>query len=353
MPEVGRDSMSLEPVEALQRVIAGTGLNRGQMATLMDRLMGGELDDAFKAGLLTALAAKGETAAEIAGAVDVLRRRVVPIPHSRERIVDTCGTGGDGKGTFNVSTAAALVAAAVGAAVAKHGNRSVSSRCGSADVLEALGVRVESDPQAAGRCLDEIGICFLFAPEYHPAMREVMPVRRALGVRTIFNLLGPLTNPAGARRQLLGVYAPHLVELVATVLAELGAEAAMVVHGEDGLDELTTTGSTQVAEVREGRVRSYKLDPEALGLARARPDALAGGDPQENAALMVRVLEGESGALSDITVLNAGAALFVAGEVSDLADGVQQARGALDNGAAQAKLEQLREVSLRGEAAGE
>ncbi len=342
----GRDP-GLEPAVALQRVIAGEGLDREQMATLMERLMGGELDRAVQAGLLTALAAKGETAAEIAGAADVLRRRVVPIPHSRRRIIDTCGTGGDGKGTFNVSTAAALVAAGAGAAVAKHGNRSVSSRCGSADVLEALGVRVESDPGAAGRCLDEIGICFLFAPGYHPAMREVMPVRHALGVRTIFNVLGPLTNPAGARRQLLGVYAPHLVEVVATVLADLGAEHALVVHGDDGLDELTTTGPTRVAEAREGRVTNYKIEPEALGLRRACPEDLSGAGPERNAELLRGVLDGEPGPLADISVLNAGAAIWIAGEAVDLAEGVEKARRVLSGGAARAKLDALREVSHR------
>jgi anthranilate phosphoribosyltransferase len=332
---------ALDERQALGRLIAGEDLSRGEVEELFGRLMDGELSEPIKAGLLVALRAKGETAAEIAGAAAAMRRRVVPIPHAVPGVIDTCGTGGDGRGTFNISTAAALVAAAAGAPVAKHGNRSVSSRSGSADVLERLGVPIESEPAAAGRALAEIGIAFLFAPRLHPAMREAMPVRRALGVRTLFNVLGPLTNPAGARRQLLGVFDDGLVETLAHVLAELGSERAMVVHGSDGLDEITTTGPTRVAELRDGAVTVYELEPRELGVERAAPEALAGGGPEHNAELMRRVLAGEPGPLSDITALNAAAALYVAGLASDLAAGLALARATISSGAVRAKLEQM------------
>jgi anthranilate phosphoribosyltransferase len=236
---------------------------------------------------------------------------------------------------------AALVAAAAGAPVAKHGNRSVSSRSGSADVLAALGMRLDEDPATAGRALEGVGICFLFAPYFHPGMREVMPVRRELALRTVFNLLGPLTNPAGARRQLMGVYAASLVEPIGHVLAELGSEHAMVVHGDDGLDEITTTGVTRVCEVRGGAITTYTIEPEALGLRRADLAELAGGGPEENAALMREVLAGVAGPLADVTVLNAGAALYVAGLAADLPSGVARARAALASGEAAEKLAQL------------
>ncbi len=334
-----------EVTAALERLIAGDSLGRDEMEELMGRLMDGELTEPVKAALLAALATKGETVAEIAGAAAAMRQRVIAIPHRRQRVVDTCGTGGDGKGTFNISTAAALVAAAAGAAVAKHGNRSVSSRSGSADVLAALGVEIETSPERAGASLDEIGIAFLFAPGLHPAMREVVPVRKALGVRTIFNVLGPLTNPAGARRQVVGVYSAGLVERVARVLAELGAEHALVVHGEDGLDEITTTGATLVGEVRAGAVRTWSLDPRPLGIARASPRDLAGGEPQDNARAMERLLAGEPGPLADVVALNAAAALRVSGVADDLASGLELARAAIADGAAARKLDELRRSS--------
>jgi anthranilate phosphoribosyltransferase len=327
---------------ALERLAAGRSLSREETEELFGRLMDGELSEPLKAAILIALRMKGEVAAEICGAAGAMRRRVVTIPHSRALVIDTCGTGGDGRGTFNISTAAALVAAAAGLPVAKHGNRSVSSRSGSADVLAALGVRIEADAATAARALDELGIAFLFAPLLHPAMREVMPVRRELGVRTIFNLLGPLTNPAGARRQLLGVYAAHLVPLIGQVLAELGTDHALVVHGADGLDEITTTGSTHVAEVRGNEVRCYEIEPEHFGLPRACLADLAGGTPEENAARMERLLAGEPGPLADVTVANAGAALYVGGLAADLAAGAALARAALAAGAAGAKLAALR-----------
>ncbi len=332
----------IEPRAALARLTAGESLSREETEELFGRLMDGELSEPLKAALLVALRMKGEAAAEVSGAAGAMRRRVIAIPHTRARVVDTCGTGGDGRGTFNISTAAALVAAAAGLPVAKHGNRSVSSRSGSADVLAALGVRIEVDAATAARALDELGIAFLFAPLLHPAMREVMPVRRELGVRTIFNLLGPLTNPAGARRQVIGVYAAHLVPLVGAVLADLGTDHALVVHGADGMDEITTTGPTHVAEVREGEVRTYEVTPEELGLPRAGLADLAGGTPEENAARMERLLAGEPGPLADVAAANAGAALYVGGLAADLAEGVARARAVLASGAGAEKLAALR-----------
>jgi anthranilate phosphoribosyltransferase len=330
-------------IDALHRWMTGGALSRAEMEELFGRLMDGELAEPLQAALLVALAMKGESVAELAGAAAAMRRRVRAIPHARDGVLDTCGTGGDGKGTFNISTAAALVAAAAGAPVAKHGNRSVSSRSGSADVLTALGVQVEVEPAAAGRSLDEIGIAFLFAPRLHPAMRQVMPVRQALGVRTTFNLLGPLTNPAGATRQLLGVYAADRVEVMAGVLAELGTEHALVVHGSDGLDEITLSGPTRVAQVLDGRVTLSEVTPEDFGFERCAVEALAGGTPERNAELMQGLLAGRPGALRDVTLINAGAALVVAGLAADWRQGVERARGAIDTGAAAAKLEALRQ----------
>ncbi|RMH22248.1 MAG: anthranilate phosphoribosyltransferase [Acidobacteria bacterium] len=340
----------MEPQDALRRVLARQDLSREEMESLIGRLMDGELGEAMQAALLVGLAMKGEAVAEIAGAAAAMRRRVLAIPHRLPGVIDTCGTGGDGKGTFNVSTAAALVAAAAGAKVAKHGNRSVSSRSGSADVLAALGVRIDLDAGACGRALEEIGIAFLFAPRLHPAMKAVMPVRRALGVRTIFNVLGPLTNPAGARRQLLGVYDRRLVETLARVLAELGSERAMVVHGADGLDEITVTASTHVAELKGGEVTTYELDPRDLGLERASPELLRGGTPEENAALFEAVLAGDAStprgrALIAVTAVNAAAALYVAGLAPDLAAGLELARTAIAGGRARRTLEALRDFA--------
>lgn len=332
---------------ALERMFDGRNLTREETEGLFGRLMDGEMSEVHKAALLAAFATKGETRDEIAGAASAMRERSVRIPHSVEGIVDTCGTGGTGISTFNVSTAAALVAAAAGVKIAKHGNRSVSSRCGSADVLEALGVTVQTTPEAAGRCLEAVGIAFLFAPALHPAMKEVMPVRRALAVRTLFNLLGPLTNPAGARRQVLGVPALKWVERHAQVLADLGCDHALVVHG-DGLDEITTTGETHVAEVRAQQVETRRIDPADFGIARATLADLAGGDAGENAARMRAILEGEPGPLADITALNAGAAIYVSGSTETLAAGVEKAQEVLRSTAAAAKLDEL--VVASGEA---
>jgi anthranilate phosphoribosyltransferase len=330
-----------DPKEVLWRLVAGESLSREETEELFGALMDGQVSEPIKAALLVALRMKGEAVSEISGAAAAMRRRVIPIPHTSEGIVDTCGTGGDGRGTFNISTAAALVAAAAGVSVAKHGNRSVSSKSGSADVLAALGVRIEIDPATAGRALDTVGITFLFAPLLHPAMREVMPVRRELGMRTIFNVLGPLTNPAGARRQVMGVYSQTLVEPIGQVLRDLGAEHALVVHG-DGLDEITTTGPTTVSEVRDGEVRTYTLEPERFGLRRVRVEDLAGGMPEDNAALMHRVFGGETGPLAEVTALNAGAAIYVAGLAPSLEEGVEAALGVIASGAAAGKLEELK-----------
>lgn len=327
---------------ALKRLLAKEDLDRATTEELMGRLMDGELSEAMKASLLIAMAMKGEAVSEIAGAAAAMRRRVTRIPHDVDDVVDTCGTGGDGKGTYNVSTAAAVVAAAAGAPVAKHGNRSVSSRSGSADVLAALGVRLDLSPEDAARCLRKVGIAFLFAPALHPAMKEVMPVRRALGVRTLFNVLGPLTNPAGARRQVMGVYSRHLVEPLAHVLGELGAVHALVVHGHDGLDEITLCAPTEVAEVRNGDVTVHQLTPEQLGIKPASPESLQGGTPEDNAAAFERLLAGEQGPFLEITCANAGAALYVAGKADSLIQGVELAREAITTGAAHRTLEELR-----------
>ena len=330
----------MTPQEALKEILAGRSLDRAATEELFGRLMDGELSDILKSALLVALAMKGEAPAEIAGAAAAMRRRVLHIPHGIEHLVDTCGTGGDGKGGFNVSTCAALVAAAAGAKVAKHGNRSVSSRSGSSDLLAALGVVIDLSPEDAARALHEVGIAFLFAPRMHPAMKEAMPVRRELGVRTLFNLLGPITNPAGARRQVVGVYAESLVATIAEVLRDLGAEHALVVHG-DGYDEITTTGITRVAEVKNGKIEHYALHPRDFGLAEVGHAQVAGGTPEENAATTRRLLAGAPGPLADLVALNSGAALYVAGIAPDLKAGVVQARKILEEGDALKKLDQL------------
>jgi anthranilate phosphoribosyltransferase len=282
----------LAPQEALSRILSGRDLGAEKTESLFDQLMDGTLSDSMKAALLVGLQAKGPAVSEIVGAARAMRSRVKGIPHSCQDVVDTCGTGGDSKGSFNISTAAALVAAAAGVPVAKHGNRSVSSHSGSADVLEALGVDLGLTPMQLGAALETIGIAFLFAPQLHPAMAEVVPVRRELGIRTIFNVLGPITNPAKAERQLVGVYAADLVETMAAVLADLGSTHAMVVHGSDGLDEITTTGPTHVCEVKNGGLESYTLNPADFGIDCVRLEELAGGEPKANAFLLEEVLSG-------------------------------------------------------------
>ena len=330
---------------AIRRVVGGEHLDRDTMYEVFCHVMDGKASDVQKSALLVALRMKGETVDEITGAAKAMRERVTALDVDRTNLVDTCGTGGDGRGTFNISTVAAIVAAAAGAQVAKHGNRAVSSSCGSADVLSELGVNIDIDAPRMSQILRRTGIAFLFAPKLHPAMSAVAAVRRELGVRTIFNVLGPLTNPAFARRQVLGVYSDHLVEIVANVLLALGAEHAMVVHSHDGLDELSVSAPTHVCEVRDGVVRSYEMTPAEGGVETHKLEELAGGDVQMNAAIVRSVLEGKSGAAQDVVALNAGAALYVAGSAASVRDGVAMARQAIVSGRALAKLNELIESS--------
>jgi anthranilate phosphoribosyltransferase len=321
----------------LEALLDGRDLDEERAAALMAALMAGELDPAAVAGLLVALRAKGEAPSEIAGFVRAMTAAATPVPLAgtlRDRAVDTCGTGGDGAGTVNVSTVAAVVVAAAGVPVVKHGNRAVSSQTGSADLLEAWGVAIELGPDAAAAVLDEVGATFLFARTYHPAMRHVAPVRAALGVRTVFNVLGPLSNPAGVRRQVVGVADARLAGIVAEALARLGRTHALVVRGDDGLDELTTTTTSVVHEVRDGTVTERRIDPTGLGLAPARPEDLRGGDIVANRALADAILAGREGPLADLVLLNAAAALVVGGAVDDLAAGLALGREVVADGRA-------------------
>ena len=326
---------------AIRRIAEGQHLGRDEMHEVFGEVMDGRATDVQKTALLIALRMKGETAEEITGAALAMRERVTPLTVDREQIIDTCGTGGDGRGTFNVSTLAALVAAGAGASVAKHGNRAVSSSCGSADVLAALGVNIDLDAARMSDVLRRTGISFLFAPKLHPAMGAVAAIRRELGVRTIFNVLGPLTNPAFARRQVLGVYSLHLVDVVARVLLALGADHAMVVHSHDGLDEISISASTCVCEVRDGELRSYELKPEEIGIERHAIEGIAGGDARENAQIAREILGGSSGARAEIVAANAGAALYVSGAAPTIRDGVTMARQSIASGSAMAKLQEL------------
>ncbi len=329
-------------IEKLQR---RQDLTMEESAAAMDEIMEGRAQPAHIAGLLIALAMKGERPAEVVGLARTMRARSTRLSREYPDVFDTCGTGGDRAHTFNVSTVAALVVAACGVKVAKHGNRSVSSRCGSADLFEALGVNIAAPPIVVERCLQEAGIAFFFAPTFHPSMRHAAPTRKDLGVRTAFNLLGPLTNPAGARRQLVGVPRPELTELVARSLGLLGSTRAWVVHGADGLDEISTTGYTKVSEYRDGAVNTFYVHPADVGLAKAAPEALRGGDAVENARIARDVLNGARGAPRDIVLLNAGASLLIAGAAQDIAAGIGLAAAALDSGAAAATLGQLTELS--------
>jgi len=331
---------------AIGRAVLSEHLTRDLARTSMEQVLAGEATPAQIAALAVALRMKGETPDEIAGMAEAMRRRVPPIRTRRSPLIDTCGTGGDNAGTFNISTTVAIVTASCGVAVAKHGNRAVSSRTGSADVLESLGVRIDLTPESAARSLDVLGITFLFAPNYHTALRHAAGPRREIQVRTVFNVLGPLTNPAGATRQLLGVYSDTLVRPVADVLKQLGSERAWVVHGTDGLDELTVVGSTHVAELANGQIREFQVDPKAYGLAHANRDGLAGGDAATNAAKVRAVLEGEKGAARDVVVLNTAAALLVAGAARTLEEGVKLASAAIDDGRAAGKLDEL--AAFRG-----
>ncbi|PZO62384.1 MAG: anthranilate phosphoribosyltransferase [Pseudoxanthomonas suwonensis] len=332
--------MSITPQQALQRVIEHREIFFDEMVVLMRAIMRGEVSPVLTAAILTGLRVKKETVDEIAGAATVLREcsRKVDVA-DRSHLVDIVGTGGDGAHTFNISTTAMFVAAAAGARVAKHGNRSVSSKSGSADVLEALGARIELQPQDVARCLDSTGIGFMFAPIHHPAMQQVAPVRRELGVRTLFNILGPLTNPAGAENILMGVFHPDLVGIQVRVLRELGAKRALVVWGRDGMDELSLGAATLVGELRDGHVREYEVHPEDFGIGMAHTRNLRVDDPVQSRQLLLDVLDGKPGLPADIVALNAGAALYVAEVADSIADGIGRARVAIADGSARARLQ--------------
>jgi len=326
---------------AIAELMDGRDLTQEGARDVMRSIMEGEATPGQIGAFLAALRTKGETADEIAGCAEAMREHVLVVRPARTDLVDTAGTGGDGARTFNISTAAALVAAAAGAGVAKHGNRAVSSSSGSADVLEALGFNLELPPETIARSIDELGFGFLFAPTHHPAMRHAAPVRRELATRTVFNVLGPLTNPAGARAQVVGVYAPELVPTIADVLARLGAERAFVVHGAAGVDELSPAGPNLVCEVADGRVRRREIDPLELGIDRCAPEELGGGDPADNAETIRRIFSGAEGGKRDAVLLNAAGAIAAGGLARDLREGVGIAREAIDSGAAGERLEAL------------
>ena len=330
--------------QAIGKVASGQTLSQDEAAEAFELVMSGTATPAQIGALLMALRVRGETADEIAGAARALRAHALPV-RAPDGAVDTCGTGGDAKGTFNISTCAAFVVAGAGVPVAKHGNRSISSRCGSADVLSALGVNIEASPETISRCIAECGLGFMFAPAHHAAMRHVASVRTELGTRTIFNLLGPLANPAGTKYQVVGVFAAEWVEPIAQVLGLLGVERAWVVHGSDGLDELTTTGISDVAVLDTGQVSTFKISPRNGGLPEARPEDLIGGDAVENAAHVRAVLQGMQGPFRDIVLLNAGAALLVAGKAKTLREGVAVAAQSIDTGKAAGVLDALVKLS--------
>jgi anthranilate phosphoribosyltransferase len=327
---------------AITKLLDGTQLARAEARAVMDEIMRGEATPAQIGGFLVALRAKGETADEITGCAEAMRSHVLVVRPGRDDLVDTAGTGGDGAHTINISTAAALVAAAAGAGVAKHGNRAVSSACGSADVLEALGFTLEQEPQRIARSIDELGFGFLFAPSHHPAMRHAAVVRSELATRTVFNVLGPLTNPAGARAQVVGVYSPDLVRTIADVLARLGARRAYVVHGAGGIDELSPVGQNLLAEIVDGEVLERRLDPESeLGIPRCSVDELRGGSPAENAEAIREVFAGADGGRRNAILLNAAGAIAAGGHAADLREGLEVARRTIDSGAAAERLELL------------
>jgi anthranilate phosphoribosyltransferase len=326
--------------EAISRLIEGDSLTMDEAAQVMEEIMGGEVTPAQFGAFVTALRMKGETVEEIAGLVKTMRSKAVRVDADAP-VIDVVGTGGDGQNTFNISTAAAFVVAGAGLKVAKHGNRAASSQCGSADVLEALGIKIELTAGQVKQCLDEVGMGFMFAPAFHPAMKYAGPSRREIGIRTVFNIIGPLTNPAGAGCYLLGVADDSLVEKLAKVLANLGCEHALVVHGEDGLDEITITGKTKVCEVTKGGLKNYTVNPEDAGIRKASPDSLKGGTNDENASTLRSVLSGTPGPQRDIVVLNAGAALVAGNMAASLEQGLDLARESIDSGKAMEKLDNL------------
>jgi len=322
----------------LEKLVRHEDLTTEEASAVMNEVMEGRATPTALAGILAAMAMKGERPAEIVGFARTMRAHAVRLSAPASDVFDTCGTGGDRSGTFNISSAAAVVVAACGVKVAKHGNRSVSSRCGSADVFEQLGVNIAASPAVVERTLSDANIAFFFAPTFHPAMKHAGPTRRELGIRTVFNLLGPLTNPAGATRQIVGVPRSELTEPIARALMLLGSARAWVVHGADGIDEISTTGHTKVSECRDGAVNTFYIHPSDFGVSKASPDELRGGDAVQNAGIIRHVLSGQRGAHRDVVVFNAGAALFVAGKVSSLDDGIRAAEAAIESGAASATL---------------
>lgn len=325
----------------LQKVVEGNGLSEEEMMQAMNGIMEGEVPPIIAGAFLTALKVKGETVSELLGAARVMRDKSEKIACPPAPAVDTCGTGGDGADTFNISTTAAFVVAGAGVKVAKHGNRAVSSKAGSADVLASLGVNLEIDRARVETCLEEIGIGFLFAPSFHPAMKHAAPIRKELGFRTIFNLLGPLTNPAGVKAQVIGVYDDKWREPIAHVLKGLGCERAMVVHGEDGLDEITLAADTRVSELKDGKVVEGVLDPGTLGFSYCCEDDLTGGDAGQNAKILREILDGSGGARRDVTLVNAGAAIYTSGAAESLAEGIDKAKQSINSGSARQKLKDL------------
>jgi anthranilate phosphoribosyltransferase len=330
--------------EAINILINDISLSEAEMAECMNEIMEGRATDAQIGAFLAALRIKGETVDEITGAARIMREKAAKI-NAPDGVLDTCGTGGDMSHTFNISTTVAIVAAAAGIPVAKHGNRSVSSKSGSADVLEALGIKIDLQPEKVEKCLFETGFGFLFAPLFHPAMKYAIGPRREMGVRTIFNILGPITNPAGAKRQIVGVFSSNLTDTLARVLGNLGAEDAMVVHGEDGLDEITITNGTKASRFSKEKVESIYLAPEDFGLERGRRDDLIGGDKDENAGICLQIFKGEKGPKRDIVLMNSAAAIVIAGKTDDFRIGVEMAKDALDSGRALSKLEEIKKVS--------
>ena len=333
--------------EAIGKVIAAQDLTRDEMEQVMDQIMSGEATPAQIGAFITGLRIKGETVDEITGAAVIMRQKAlrVEVPGA-EPLVDTCGTGGDSSGTFNISTASAFVVSGAGLKVAKHGNCSVSSKCGSADVLKELGVNIEMPADKAGACIAETGIGFLFAPLFHSAMKHAIGPRREIGIRTVFNILGPLTNPAGASSQVLGVYDRNLTEVLAEVLNNLGTEAAYVIHGlDDNLDEVSITGPTKVTELRDKKVRTFEIKPEDFGLKSAGLDKIKGGDAKENADMIIKILEGQKGPSCDIVLLNSALCLHAGGKSADIAQGLEQAKEAIDSGKAMEKLKLLQKFT--------
>jgi len=334
--------------DAIRRVVEGRNLEEQEAADVMQEIMDGEATPSQIAAFITALRMKGETVEEVTGLARVMREKSVKIPtkHKPSDLIDTCGTGGDRLNTFNISTTAAFIVAGAGVPVAKHGNRAMSSKCGSADVLEALGVDITLSPEKVGQCVDQVGIGFMFAPAHHPSMKHAVVPRKEIGIRTVFNILGPLTNPAGARRQLIGVSEEHLTELMAGVLFRLGSERSLVVHGLDGIDELSTLGKTKITELCDGTLKTYEITPKEIGLSVTTPESLAQGeDPQESAEIVEQVLKGLPGPRREIVALNAAGALMVAGKATSLPEGFAMALESIDSGRALAALEGLRRLS--------